>query len=161
MDEYQDINEIQYRLLRLLARPGVNLAAIGDPNQAIYGFRGTNRTYFLKFAEDFPGTKTVPLEQNYRSTQLILEASGQVITGSAESELFTLWSEFIEETKLDIYQAPTDKAEAEYTDLTIKLLTFTAFLLTCPNCSKRSANQSPIAGFLCLESYHYLMCDSL
>jgi DNA helicase II / ATP-dependent DNA helicase PcrA len=154
VDEYQDINVAQYRLLRLLAAPGVNLAAIGDPNQAIYGFRGANREYFLKFAEDFPGTKTISLEQNYRSTQLILEASGQVITGSAEGEPFKLWSEFIEETKLDIYQSLTDKAEAEYTNSTIKLLTFRAFLLTYPNCSKQSANQSPTRRLFCLESYH-------
>ena len=58
VDEYQDINLAQYRLLRLLASPETNLCAIGDPDQAIYGFRGAKREYFLKFQQDFPGPKS-------------------------------------------------------------------------------------------------------
>jgi superfamily I DNA/RNA helicase len=113
VDEYQDINLAQYRLLRLLTPPTTNLCAIGDPDQAIYGFRGASQAYFLKFQEDFPAAKTIHLSQNYRSTQLILEASGQVIAKSA-GERLKIWSEFLDQTRLDIYQAPTDKAEAEY-----------------------------------------------
>ncbi len=66
---------------------------IGDPNQAIYGFRGANRTYFLQFGQDFPTAKALHLSQNYRSTQLILDASSQVITKSSESQQLDLWSE--------------------------------------------------------------------
>ncbi len=123
VDEYQDVNLAQYKLLRLLTPPETNLCAIGDPNQAIYGFRGANRSYFLRFQEDYPTAKTLHLSQNYRSTQLILEASGQVIAADddlndvvddSSAESSQIWSAFADKTRLEIYQAPTDKAEAEY-----------------------------------------------
>jgi superfamily I DNA/RNA helicase len=114
VDEYQDINLAQARLLRLLTVGGANLCAIGDPDQAIYGFRGADRRYFLSFAQDFPGAELLRLNQNYRSTQLILNAASQVIARSPDVERLKLWSEFIEEVKLDIHPAATDKAEAEY-----------------------------------------------
>lgn len=113
VDEYQDINLAQYRLLRLLTGPENNLCVIGDPDQAIYGFRGARREYFLQFRQDFPAARLLPLSQNYRSTQLILDASSQVIARSEGARVPT-WSEFLDKTRLDIYQAPTDKAEAEY-----------------------------------------------
>lgn len=114
VDEYQDINFAQYRLLKLLTAAGSNLCAIGDPDQAIYGFRGADRAYFLQFQEDFPGARVLHLSQNYRSTQLILDASEQVIAHSSDRERIEIWSEFIDQTKLDVYRALTDKAEAEY-----------------------------------------------
>ena len=114
VDEYQDINLAQYRLLQLLTSPQTNLCVIGDPDQAIYGFRGADRTYFLKFSEDYPHAKTMHLSQNYRSTQLILDASTQVIEKSDENAHLEIWSEFLDKTKLDVYAASTDKAEAEY-----------------------------------------------
>ncbi len=114
VDEYQDINLAQYRLLQLLAGPQANLCVIGDPDQAIYGFRGARVEYFLHFRQDYPGAVVLPLSQNYRSTQLILDASSQVITKSAAAERVKTWSEFLDQTRLDIYHAPTDKAEAEY-----------------------------------------------
>ncbi len=113
VDEYQDVNLAQYRLLRLLAGPDNNLCVIGDPDQAIYGFRGANRSYFLKFQEDFPEAKVQRLSQNYRSTQLILDASSQVIARNPDSQRLELWSEIIRPVKLDIFETPTDKAEAE------------------------------------------------
>lgn len=113
VDEYQDINLAQYRLLRLLTTPETNLCAIGDPDQAIYGFRGASHEYFLKFQADFPNARVIHLSQNYRSTQLILDASSQVIAQSP-AERVKIWSEFLDQTRLDIYRAPTDKAEAEY-----------------------------------------------
>ncbi|MCL4299743.1 MAG: UvrD-helicase domain-containing protein [Anaerolineae bacterium] len=114
VDEYQDINYAQYRLLRLLTAPETNLCVIGDPDQAIYGFRGASHEYFLKFQADFPEARVIHLSQNYRSTQLILDASSQVIAKGTAAERIKVWSEFLDQTKLDIYQAPTDKAEAEY-----------------------------------------------
>ncbi|MFQ5864398.1 MAG: UvrD-helicase domain-containing protein [bacterium] len=114
VDEYQDINFAQYRMLRLLTAPEVNLCVIGDPDQAIYGFRGANREFFLKFQEDFPNAKIIHLNRNYRSTQMILDASGQVIAKSANRKNIEMWSELISKTKLEIYPAPTHKAEAEY-----------------------------------------------
>jgi superfamily I DNA/RNA helicase len=114
VDEYQDINLSQYRLLRLLATPETNLCIIGDPDQAIYGFRGANREYFLKFQDDFPEARTIQLSKNYRSTQLILEASGQIIAKSSERKTGEIWSDVVSNAKIDIYQAPTHNAEAEY-----------------------------------------------
>lgn len=115
VDEYQDINYAQYRLLRLLTPPGTNLCAIGDPDQAIYGFRGAKREYFLRFQQDFPDANLLQLDQNYRSTQTILNAAVQVIEESSDrATALQIWSDFVDQTKLQIYQAPTDKAEAEY-----------------------------------------------
>lgn len=119
VDEYQDVNYAQYRLLRLLTgerteAAAVNLCVIGDPDQAIYSFRGADRSYFLRFQEDFPHAQLLRLEQNYRSTQLILNASTQVIARAAERQAAPIWSEFLEQTKVEIHAAPTDKAEAEY-----------------------------------------------
>jgi len=114
VDEYQDVNLAQYRLLRLLTAGNANLCAIGDPDQAIYGFRGADRTYFLQFHEDYPQAHTLHLSQNYRSTQSILRASRQVIMQDKDQDTLEIWSDIIDQARLDTYTAPTDKAEAEY-----------------------------------------------
>ena len=115
VDEYQDVNVAQYRLLQLLKTPEVNLCVIGDPDQAIYGFRGADRSYFLQFQQDFPDAAglTPESELSFR-TQSIVQASRQVIVKSPESASLEVWTEVVGKTKLDIYQAPTYKAEAEY-----------------------------------------------
>lgn len=79
IDEYQDINHAQYRLVKLLARGTSHLCAIGDPDQSIYGFRGSKVAYFTRFVRDYPGAAVVALRRNYRSTQTILDAAGQVM----------------------------------------------------------------------------------
>ncbi|RMF59939.1 MAG: hypothetical protein D6748_05220 [Calditrichaeota bacterium] len=114
VDEYQDINFAQYQLLRLLVTPQTNLCVIGDPDQAIYGFRGASRDYFLKFKDDFPDVQEVQLQRNYRSSQTILLASGQVIAASADRITPNIWSDIVTQTRIEIHQAPTHKAEAEY-----------------------------------------------
>jgi len=114
VDEYQDVNLAQYRLLRLLTAGCANLCAIGDPDQAIYGFRGADRTYFLQFHEDYPQAETLHLSQNYRSTQSILRAARQVIIQDEMQDTLEIWSEIVDQARLDTYGAPTDKAEAEY-----------------------------------------------
>ncbi len=114
VDEYQDLNAAQHRLLRLLAAGGANLCVIGDPDQAIYGFRGADYRYFLSFDQDFPQAVRRQLGQNYRSSQLILDAATQVISHNPDRQALHVFSEFVEQVKLDIHQAPTDKAEAEY-----------------------------------------------
>ena len=129
VDEYQDVNAAQYRLLRLLTATGsdnlprrhgehgddsINLCVIGDPDQAIYGFRGADRRYFLKFEQDYPGAVTLNLSRNYRSSQRILDAASQVIARNPDRKAVEILAEFADEVKLDIYRAPTDKAEAEY-----------------------------------------------
>lgn len=131
VDEYQDVNLAQVRLLRLLSGAGANICAIGDPDQAIYGFRGADRRYFLEFQQDYPGAKLVSLNENYRSTQLILDAAMQVIgresgewrvqsEGWSEDQgrsvrlkAIQAVAEFAGQVKLDVVQALTDKAEAE------------------------------------------------
>ena len=114
VDEYQDVNAAQYRLLRLLAAGGANLCVIGDPDQAIYGFRGADHRYFLSFDEDFAGAQRLYLERNYRSAQAILDAATQVISRNPDHEATALIADFAEQVKLDVYRAPTDKAEAEH-----------------------------------------------
>lgn len=94
VDEYQDLNQGQYRLIRAISPHGKNLFAIGDPDQSIYGFRGSDVRYFKQFIKDYPDAGIVRLEKNYRSTQTILSASRQVINaGSAgqktESRLYS------------------------------------------------------------------------
>ncbi|MFN2203066.1 MAG: UvrD-helicase domain-containing protein, partial [Caldilineaceae bacterium] len=114
VDEYQDVNQSQYRLLRLLTSGDANLCVIGDPDQAIYGFRGADRRYFLAFASDYASARTLHLRHSYRSPQTLLDAASQVITHNPDREAVALVSEFVEQVKLDVYRAPTDRAEAEY-----------------------------------------------
>ena len=82
VDEYQDIDPVQYELLRLISGDGTGLTAIGDPDQAIYGFRGADVGIFGRFAADFPGATTVELTRNYRSNPAIVTAAGQAIAPS-------------------------------------------------------------------------------
>jgi len=93
---------------------GANLCVIGDPDQAIYGFRGADRRYFLRFEQDYPGARTFYLSRNYRSSQAILDAAMQVIGRNPDRKSVELLAQFADEVKLDVYRAPTDKAEAEY-----------------------------------------------
>jgi uncharacterized protein (TIGR00375 family) len=116
VDEFQDINAAQYRLIRLLAPPQANLCVIGDPDQAIYGFRGSDVRYFQRFAEDYPATYTVRLNRNYRSTETILEASHQVIRagdgpGAAETRPRT-YSQIAGQPTITILEAASARAEA-------------------------------------------------
>ncbi|WP_158842482.1 UvrD-helicase domain-containing protein [Saccharothrix deserti] len=83
VDEYQDVDEQQYRLLRLLAPPDGNLTAIGDPDQAIYRFRGADVGFFLRFQEDFPTARTVHLTRNYRSSTAVVTGALEVIAPSS------------------------------------------------------------------------------
>ena len=114
VDEYQDVNASQYRFLRLLAGGGANVCVIGDPDQAIYGFRGADHRYFLAFGDDFPGALQLHLEHNYRSAQGILSAAGQVIARNPDHQATALIADFAAQVKLEVYRAPTDRAEAEY-----------------------------------------------
>lgn len=93
IDEYQDTNDAQYRIARAIAARHRNVCATGDPDQSIYGWRGANIENILRFEQDFPGAAVVRLEQNYRSTQRILQAADALIAGNAQRKQKTLWTE--------------------------------------------------------------------
>ena len=114
VDEYQDTNHAQYRLLQLLAEKHTNLFAVGDPDQSIYGFRGADIRNVLEFERDFPGAYTIALEQNYRSTQNILDAANGVIQHNRERKEKNLWSELGEGEPVRVVEVEDEHAEARY-----------------------------------------------
>ncbi|MBI5407818.1 MAG: UvrD-helicase domain-containing protein [Nitrospirae bacterium] len=111
VDEYQDINPAQYRLLRLLAGSDGRICAVGDPDQAIYSFRGADVEHFLNFTKDFGGARTITLTDNYRSTGVILNASGAMIKNNLKRIDKELRPAGESGSPLNIISAPDDKAE--------------------------------------------------
>src|SRR5215471_4703074 len=93
VDEYQDTNHAQYRLLQLLAKQHRNVCAVGDPDQSIYAFRGADIRNILEFERDFGETRTIALEQNYRSTNAILGSANSLIEHNRERKPKNLWSD--------------------------------------------------------------------
>jgi len=114
VDEYQDINPAQHAFLKILAGVRNEVTAIGDPNQAIYGFRGSDVKYFAAFPQDFWGAKVLQLEENYRSARNILAASAQVMAEGSHGFVPALVARIYEEGRLTIQESASDKAEAEY-----------------------------------------------
>jgi DNA helicase-2/ATP-dependent DNA helicase PcrA len=114
VDEYQDTNHAQYRLLQLLAEKHGNLMAVGDPDQSVYGFRGADINNILDFERDFPGTRTIALEQNYRSTNSILEAANSVISNNRERKPKELWSELGDGEPVRVVEVEDEHAEARF-----------------------------------------------
>ena len=93
VDEYQDTNTVQFKLVSLLAAKYRNICVVGDDDQSIYRFRGANIKNILSFEETFPGAKVIKLEQNYRSTKMILDSANEVIKNNAGRKDKTLWTE--------------------------------------------------------------------
>src|SRR6202023_3523581 len=112
VDEYQDTNRSQYELMRLLWTERGNVAVVGDEDQSIYGWRGANIRNILDFERDFPGAKTIRLEQNYRSTKNILEAASAVVANNTERIGKWLWTEAEAGQKISLYEAPDSENEA-------------------------------------------------
>jgi DNA helicase-2/ATP-dependent DNA helicase PcrA len=112
VDEYQDTNRPQYELMKLLAGERRNVCAVGDEDQSIYSWRGADIRNILEFEQDFPNAKIVRLEQNYRSTQVILEAAGAVVANNAQRKGKTLWTERDGGAMVGYYEAPDGENEA-------------------------------------------------
>lgn len=114
VDEYQDTNRCQYLLLNLLAEGHRNLCVVGDDDQSIYRFRGADIRNILDFQKDYPETKVVRLEQNYRSTGMILKAASGVVSHNRKRLGKTLWTSSPEGEKVTLFQGETERDEAQF-----------------------------------------------
>jgi ATP-dependent DNA helicase UvrD/PcrA len=114
VDEYQDTNHAQYRLLQLLGAEHGNVCAVGDPDQSIYAFRGADIRNIMEFERDFPGTQIIPLEQNYRSTNRILRAANAVIEHNRERKPKRLFSDLGEGDPVRVIEVEDEHAEARF-----------------------------------------------
>lgn len=111
IDEYQDTNEVQYKLSKLLAKKYQNIFVVGDPDQSIYMFRGANFRNILNFEKDYQNTKVIPLEENYRSTKMILDAANSVIKNNKERKEKNLRSNNGKGVKLKYLRSYDEKHE--------------------------------------------------
>ena len=125
VDEYQDTNGAQYQLVKLLAEKYKNLCVVGDDDQGIYGWRGADIKNILDFEKDYPGTKVIKLEQNYRSKGNILNAANVVIANNTYRKQKVLRTEQEQGSKIKIYRAFDDRSEADFVSKTIADLKFT------------------------------------
>jgi DNA helicase II / ATP-dependent DNA helicase PcrA len=114
VDEYQDTNHAQYRWLQLLTQEHRNLMVVGDDAQSIYGFRGADITNILEFEDAYPDAHTVKLEQNYRSTQTILDAANAVIRNNRGQKPKSLWSDLGQGDPIKVRELDDEHAEARY-----------------------------------------------
>ncbi|MGX7109198.1 UvrD-helicase domain-containing protein [Facklamia miroungae] len=114
VDEYQDTNNTQYLLIRLLTGILNNICVVGDADQSIYGWRGANMENILNFESDFPQAKTILLEQNYRSSQNILAAANSVIKNNNNRKVKKLWSQKDKGSKIKFYHSDNDSEEARF-----------------------------------------------
>lgn len=122
IDEYQDTNQAQYILTKMLSAKYRNIMVVGDDFQSIYSFRGANYKNILNFEKDYQDAKTILLEQNYRSTGNILKAANDVIKHNRERKDKNLWTENEEGEKIKYYRAFNERDEAQYTIRKIKEL---------------------------------------
>jgi len=130
VDEYQDTNHAQYLLTKLLAKKEQNLTVVGDASQAIYGWRGADYRNLVNLKEDFPQLKIINLEQNYRSTENILQAANQVIQKNSSHPILKLWTTKKGGEKISLYEATNEEEEAQFVVNIIK-----THLLSTPNSS--------------------------
>jgi DNA helicase-2/ATP-dependent DNA helicase PcrA len=112
IDEYQDTNRPQYELIKLLAGPQHNVCVVGDEDQSIYSWRGADIRNILEFEKDFPEARIIRLEQNYRSTQAILEAASAVVSNNLKRKGKTLWTARQGGNKIGYYEAPDGENES-------------------------------------------------
>jgi len=114
VDEYQDTNHAQYRLLQLLVAEHRNIAVVGDDAQSVYGFRGADIRNILDFKDDFPDATVIKLEQNYRSTQTVLDAANAIISNNRDQMPKTLWTDLGEGDSIVLRTLDDEHSEARY-----------------------------------------------
>ncbi|MFZ7119348.1 MAG: DNA helicase PcrA [Eubacteriaceae bacterium] len=114
VDEYQDTNHIQYKIVNMLAEKNKNLCACGDDDQSIYAFRGADIRNILGFEEDYPNANIIRLEQNYRSTSVIIEAANKVIENNQERKAKKMWTNTESGDLLELMQLYNEREESEY-----------------------------------------------
>jgi DNA helicase-2/ATP-dependent DNA helicase PcrA len=122
VDEFQDTNQVQYDLVRLLSDHHRNLCVVGDDDQSIYGWRGANVGNILGFEKDHPDARTIKLEQNYRSTQVILDAAAAVIEGVVSRKPKRLWTDRAGGAPVVLTECDDERAEAQTALSTMQLL---------------------------------------
>jgi DNA helicase II / ATP-dependent DNA helicase PcrA len=115
VDEYQDVNAVQYELLRLLANKYRNIFVVGDDDQSIYAFRGADPTYMLRFRQEYPDAKVIKLEENYRCSQMILNAAHCVVQNNEKREEKKLWTSNDKGTPVKLVVCSNEKDEAQKT----------------------------------------------
>ena len=119
VDEYQDTNKVQYRFVSMLAQKYGNICVVGDDDQSIYKFRGATIENILSFEKTFSGARVIRLEQNYRSTQNILDAANGVISNNTIRKGKTLWTENPKGEKINIHTCDSERDEAAFVTKTI------------------------------------------
>ena len=122
VDEYQDTSKAQYELIKLLAKQHQNICVVGDDDQSIYGWRGADIRNILEFERDYDNVKIVKLEQNYRSTQVILDAANHVIANNTERKRKRLWSDKKEGQLIKIQLAENEIEEGDFIINTISYM---------------------------------------
>ena len=122
VDEYQDTNEAQYILIKMLSKKYQNICVVGDLDQSIYGFRGANFRNILNFEKDYPKAKVIPLEENYRSTGNILNVANDIIKHNKQRKEKNLWTKNDSGPKIRYHRAYDEKDEANYVMEEIKKL---------------------------------------
>jgi DNA helicase-2/ATP-dependent DNA helicase PcrA len=143
VDEYQDTNRPQYELMKLLAGEHKNVCAVGDEDQSIYSWRGADIRNILEFEKDFPNATIIRLEQNYRSTQIILEAAGAVVANNINRKGKKLWTDRQGGSQIGYYEAPDGENEALF--IADKIRTF---LREAQNSSESEEGGSPHCAVL-------------
>jgi superfamily I DNA/RNA helicase len=147
VDEYQDVNRAQYAFIRHLApSDSANLFAIGDPNQAIYGFRGADVRYIRQFAADYPKANLYHLNRSYRCPDTIIKASGHVLKEPGTEQGAALLSGVPSQVKITIARHGSDKAEAEFVARTIEQLLGGMSFFSIDSAVTRGDGQSDIGG---------------
>jgi len=114
IDEYQDTNHSQYRMIKLLAQQRKQITVVGDPDQSIYAWRGADIRNILNFEKDYPEAGIIKMEQNYRSTSLILDAANELIKHNRIRKPKALWTDREGGEKITLHQAQDEKAEAQF-----------------------------------------------